>query len=166
MVDVLSMLAMAFLGHALAGLTQNLLHRWLGHAPAGAALHRIHVEMHHTIYTAVRMRSRRYEDAEITLTPLYLIPAFALAMLFLWLMPLFHAIAVTLGIAASFAAHVYVHAQYHVRGSWLQRYPWFRRGRLLHAVHHRDTTKNFSLIDYSWDRVFGTFRDPGKGVRP
>ena len=164
MFDVLSILAMALLGHALASLTQNLLHRWLGHAAAGGALQRIHQEMHHTIYTAARMCSRRYDDAETTLTPLYLIPAFALAGLFLWLAPLSLAIAFALGLAASFATQVYVHAQYHVRGSWLQRYRWFRRGRLLHAAHHRDTTKNFGLIDHSWDRLFGTFFDPRRNA--
>ena len=111
------------------------------------------------------MRSRRYEGAEITLTPFFLIPAFAWAALFAWLVPVPLAIALALGIAASFAAHVYLHAQYHVHGSRLQRYSWFRRRRLLHAVHHRDGTRNFGLIDFSWDRLFGTFRDPRRGVR-
>ena len=61
--------------------------------------------------------------------------------------------------ALSFYAHVYLDKQYHVSGSWLERFLWFRRKQELHFVHHRHAGTNFAVIDYFWDRLLGTFRD-------
>jgi hypothetical protein len=38
--------------------------------------------------------------------------------------------------AASFYAHVYIDKDYHVEGSRLERFAWFRRKRQLHFAHH------------------------------
>lgn len=40
-------------------------------------------------------------------------------------------------LTVSFLVHVYLHAHYHTSHSWLNRYRWFRRRRLLHALQHR-----------------------------
>jgi len=162
MSDLLPMLSMTLLGHACASLTQSLLHRWLGHTAAGGALSRIHRSSHHAVYTPARMVSKRYDDGESSLTALYVVPAATLAGFFLWLLPFPLAACLALGITASFAAHVYVHEQYHLSESKLRRYSWFRGRRLLHAIHHRDGTKNFGLIDFFWDRLFGTFQPPNR----
>lgn len=163
--DLVSMPVAALLGHAIASLTQNLLHRWLGHSAAGGALQRLHLSLHHAIYTEARMLSARFRSAETSLTPLYLVPAGVVAALGFWLLPVLQALCLVSGVAASFAAHVYLHEQFHLSGSKLQRYRWFRRRRLLHAVHHRDGSRNFGLVDFYWDRLFGTFRDV-QVVRP
>jgi hypothetical protein len=44
-------------------------------------------------------------------------------------------LAVALAAAASFYAHVYLDKAYHVEGSWLERFAWFRRKQQLHFVH-------------------------------
>lgn len=41
---------------------------------------------------------------------------------------------------------------------WLVRQPWFKRCRDLHDLHHARTTTNFGFFDFTWDRVFGTYR--------
>jgi len=51
----------------------------------------------------------------------------------------------------------HVHTQYHLNHSWLRRFGWFDRKRELHFVHHRDASKNFGVIEFVWDRVFGTY---------
>src|SRR5262249_8791124 len=38
---------------------------------------------------------------------------------------------------ASFYAHVFFDKEYHVEGSRLQRFAWFRRKQELHFAHHR-----------------------------
>jgi sterol desaturase/sphingolipid hydroxylase (fatty acid hydroxylase superfamily) len=159
------MLAMAALGHVLTSLVQDALHRLLGHSPAGGALHRAHAGSHHTVYTEARMVSSRYDDTEISLTPLYLVPALAVVMIFLWLLPLRYVACGAFGIFISFAAHVYLHAHYHLSQSRLRRHEWFRRRQRLHAIHHRDGTKNFGLIHFCWDRLLGTFCDSQPGTR-
>lgn len=157
--DFLSICAIIALGHVLTSFTQTLLHRWLGHTRAGGGLRRVHEGSHHTIYTERRMLSRKYDDSETSITPFFLAPALIVIGLFLWLVPLRLVIAIATGIAASYAAHVYLHAHYHLSTSPLRRYAWFRRLRRLHAIHHRDGTKNFGLLHFWWDRASGTFHD-------
>lgn len=60
--------------------------------------------------------------------------------------------------ALSFYAHVYIDNQYHLAGSWLDRFSWFRRKQQLHFLHHRHANCNFAVIDYFWDRLLGTYR--------
>jgi sterol desaturase/sphingolipid hydroxylase (fatty acid hydroxylase superfamily) len=59
----------------------------------------------------------------------------------------------------SFYGHVYIDKQYHVAGSWLSRFSWFRRKQQLHFIHHRHANCNFAVLDYFWDRLLGTYRD-------
>ena len=66
--------------------------------------------------------------------------------------------------AASFYAHVFFDKEYHVEGSRLQRFAWFRRKQELHFVHHRYANSNFAVIHFFWDRILGTYRMPD-GVR-
>src|SRR5207247_6247042 len=58
--------------------------------------------------------------------------------------------------AASFYAHVFFDKEYHVEGSRLQRFAWFRRKQELHFVHHRHANSNFAVIHFFWDRILGT----------
>ena len=58
----------------------------------------------------------------------------------------------------SFYGHVYIDKQFHVAGSWLGRFSWFRRKQQLHFVHHRHANCNFAVIDFFWDRILGAYR--------
>ena len=62
--------------------------------------------------------------------------------------------------AASFYAHVYLDKEYQLKGSSLVRFAWFRRKQQLHFVHHLHANSNFAVIDFFWDRVLGTYRNP------
>ena len=68
--------------------------------------------------------------------------------------------------AASFYAHVFFDKEYHVEGSRLQRFAWFRRKQELHFVHHRHANSNFAVIHFFWDRFFGTYRNSSAAPRP
>src|SRR6476620_5382944 len=50
--------------------------------------------------------------------------------------------------------------EYHVEGSRLHRFAWFRRKQELHFVHHRHANSNFAVIHFFWDRILGTYRRP------
>jgi sterol desaturase/sphingolipid hydroxylase (fatty acid hydroxylase superfamily) len=65
-----------------------------------------------------------------------------------------------LACAASFYAHVFFDKEYHVEGSRLERFAWFRRKQELHFVHHRHANCNFAVIHFFWDRILGTYRRP------
>jgi sterol desaturase/sphingolipid hydroxylase (fatty acid hydroxylase superfamily) len=66
--------------------------------------------------------------------------------------------------AASFYAHVFFDKEYHVEGSWLHRFAWFRRQQELHFVHHRHANSNFGVIHFFWDKILGTYRTPDAGA--
>ena len=70
-----------------------------------------------------------------------------------------------LEMSAVIAALTCAHNRFHVEGCGLERFRWFRRARAIHDLHH-DADVNFMVVDHFWDRLFGTFRDPGEGARP
>lgn len=60
----------------------------------------------------------------------------------------------------------YLHSQYAISTSWLNRYNWFNRDRKLHQIHHTylgehfTDSKNYSfggLMGFVIDRLVGTF---------
>jgi Fatty acid hydroxylase superfamily len=146
--------------HLVMSLSQTLMHYKLGHHPIGGRFFRNHINFHHTHYSKDRLVSAIYLDDEGNNTPFFFIPVFAVGACMYFLLPfdLFGVLAVTC--AASFYAHVFFDREYHVEGSRLQRFAWFRRKRELHFVHHRHANSNFGVIHFFWDRVLGTYRSP------
>ena len=67
--------------------------------------------------------------------------------------------------AVSFSAHVYLDKQYHAARSSLARFAWFRRKQELHFVHHLHGDSNFAVMDFFWDKVLGTYRNPDTDAR-
>lgn len=53
----------------------------------------------------------------------------------------------------------HLHAQYHIQGSYLERYSWFLERRYRHFWHHGHLRQNMSLggIDTIFDKLFGTY---------
>lgn len=54
-----------------------------------------------------------------------------------------------------------LHGEFHLRGSRLERFAWFRRARQHHALHH-DRDVNYMVGDHFWDRLFGTYMPPAE----
>jgi sterol desaturase/sphingolipid hydroxylase (fatty acid hydroxylase superfamily) len=52
-----------------------------------------------------------------------------------------------------------LHDAYHLRNSFWHRLPFFERLRKLHFLHHNRMNSNFGIINFFWDRVFGTYRE-------
>lgn len=106
------------------------------------------------------LASRVYRGDEGNNTPFFLIPAvlFGGPLFFALPLPLFLVMAIAT--AASFYAHVFFDREYHVEGSRLERFAWFRRKQQLHFVHHLHANTNFAVIEFFWDRVLGTYRRP------
>lgn len=151
------MLAGLLVGHILASFLQTILHRVLGHSPIGAWLQSLHIGEHHSLYSGEQLRMPSYHDDEKSLTLFYLIPAGMLVALFCWLMPAALAAGASAGVLLSYWAHSFLHTQFHLTHSRLERVPGFRQLRALHMVHHRQHNRNFAVIDLYWDRLMGTF---------
>jgi len=55
--------------------------------------------------------------------------------------------------------HDYIHDQFHILGSPWKRFAFFRKWREIHFLHHLNNGKNFGIITFWCDRLFGTFEN-------
>jgi sterol desaturase/sphingolipid hydroxylase (fatty acid hydroxylase superfamily) len=144
--------------HLTVSCGQTLMHYWLGHRRIGGGLFRNHINFHHSHYARGHLASAVPEGNQGNNTPYFLIPVLVAAAVVFFVLPRGLFFAVLLAAAMSFYAHVHLDKAYHVEGSYLERFAWFRRKRQLHFVHHLHANANFAVIDFFWDRVLGTFR--------
>ena len=139
---------------------QTLMHYKLGHGPLGGVFFRNHINFHHAYYSKDHLVSSAYLDEEGNNTPYFLIPTLIVEVGAYFVLPHDLFVVQLIVCAASFYAHVFFDKEYHVEGSRLQRFAWFRRKQELHFVHHRHADSNFAVIDFFWDRILGTYRMP------
>jgi sterol desaturase/sphingolipid hydroxylase (fatty acid hydroxylase superfamily) len=147
------------LTHLLVSFGQTIMHYKLGHHRMGGKLFRNHINFHHTYYSKDHLVSLTYLGEEGNNTPYFLIPACLVGTCSYLALP-FDLFAVqVVACAVSFYVHVFFDKEYHVEGSWFQRFAWFRHKQALHFVHHRHANNNFAVIDFFWDRILGTYRN-------
>ena len=146
---------------------QTFLHYKVAHHRIGGKLFRNHINFHHTHYAGDHLVSRTYLGSnEGNITPYFFIPIFLVGACAYFLLPLNLFVVIVITSAASFYAHVFFNREYHVEGSWLQRFTWFRRQQELHFVHHRHANSNFAIIHFFWDKMLGTLSNAGCGAIP
>jgi sterol desaturase/sphingolipid hydroxylase (fatty acid hydroxylase superfamily) len=147
--------------HLVMSFAQTLMHYKLGHHPIGGKFFRNHINFHHAYYAKDHLVSPTYLGDEGNNTPFFFVPVFLVGACTYLLLPLDLFLVQVVACAASFYAHVFFDKEYHVEGSQLQRFAWFRRKQELHFVHHRHANSNFAVIHFFWDRILGTYRTPG-----
>ncbi len=147
--------------HLVISFAQTLLHYKIGHHPMGGRFFRNHINFHHTYYSKDHLISQVYRSGKNT--PFFLIPVFLVGACTYLVLPIDLFVVQVVACAASFCVHVFFDKEYHVEGSRLQRFAWFRRKQELHFVHHRHANKNFGVIHFFWDRILGTYRRPKAG---
>jgi hypothetical protein len=157
-IDVFLYCFTAMIAHFLMSLGQTLFHRYLGHRRLGGRFFKNHVQFHHTHYSGDHVVSDHYLNKEGNNTPYFLIPTTLVVGLSYSFLRLDLFMVQLAAMSLSFYGHVYLDKQYHVAGSWLGRFSWFRRKQQLHFVHHRHANCNFAVIDFFWDRILGAYR--------
>jgi sterol desaturase/sphingolipid hydroxylase (fatty acid hydroxylase superfamily) len=149
--------------HLVMSCSQTLLHYGLGHCRLGGVLYRNHIKFHHTYYATDHLASATYRGEDGNNTPYFLIPTLLVGCALFFVLPWPIFAVMVLASATSFYAHVVLDREYHVENSRLERFAWFRRKRQLHFVHHLHAGTNFAVIDFFWDRLFGTYRGADRG---
>jgi hypothetical protein len=156
------LLLTAVVTHLLMSFSQTLMHYRLGHRRLGGPFFRNHINFHHVHYSKDHLASLTYiknaDDGNNT--PFFLIPVALMLLATYFVFPLGVFIIQIIAASLSFSAHVYLDNQYHISGSPLLRFAWFRRKQQLHFIHHTHGDSNFALIDNFWDRLLGTYRNP------
>ena len=146
--------------HLVMSFAQTLMHYKLGHHPMGGKFFRNHINFHHTYYAKDHLVSSKYISDKGNNTPFFLILTLLVGTCTYFLLPTDLFITQIISGALSFWVHTYFDKEYHVEGSWLQNFAWFRRKQELHFAHHRHADSNFAVIDFFWDRVLRTYRRP------
>ena len=152
--------------HLVMSFAQTLMHYKLGHHPMGGKFFRNHINFHHTYYSKDHLVSRKYLGDQGNNTPFFFIPVFLVGACTYLVLPFDLFVVQVVACVASFYTHVFFDKEYHVQGSRLQRFAWFRRKQELHFVHHRHANSNFAVIHFFWDRILGTYRRPDAGQTP
>jgi fatty acid hydroxylase family protein len=150
--------------HLVMSFWQTLIHYKVAHHPMGGKIFRNHINFHHTHYSDAHLVSRTYLGDEGNTTPYFFIPVSVVGGCAYFLLPLNLFVVMVIASAASFYAHVFFDKEYHVEGSRLQRFAWFRRKQELHFVHHRHANSNFGVIHFFWDKILGTYRKSDFGA--
>jgi len=52
----------------------------------------------------------------------------------------------------------YFHTHIHTRDSWLDKHEWFIKMREIHFNHHKNTSKNFNILDMNIDKLMKTYK--------
>ena len=159
MIAVCLVSALTFVFATLFG---HVLH-WMIHQPWTGRLYRAHRAHHFDLYPPSDYTSDKYRGAGTDSTvftfallgaPLVLFPA--AAGLLGWV-PVSWSIACVLTLLAVGFLNDYIHDSFHLNRHWLHGYDFYKRMDDLHYHHHVDTSKNFGIFLFVWDRVFGTF---------
>lgn len=151
---ILSVIVASFVGY--------FVHRAI-HKPWTGPLYRGHMEHHLTIYPKERLTSEKYELKKWYHSgPVLFTPGAVAVILIIGLVcwtfniPLMSFAAFSGGLVAFGFLNDYVHDSYHLRRHWLQKFSFYRVLRRWHFQHHVNMTKNFGIVDMTWDRVFKT----------
>ena len=150
----------AVAAHLVVSFGQTLMHYKLGHHPMGGKFFRNHINFHHTYYSKDHLVSKTYLGDEGNNTPFFFIPVFLVGVCTYLVLPIDLFVVQAGACLVSFYAHVFFDKEYHVEGSRLLRFAWFRRKQELHFVHHLHANTNFAVIHFFWDRILGTYRRP------
>jgi sterol desaturase/sphingolipid hydroxylase (fatty acid hydroxylase superfamily) len=162
----LPLIALTAVGtHLVLSSGQTLFHYGLGHHRLGGIFYRNHIRFHHTHYAKGHLVSSTYRGNDGNNTPYFLIPTVLVAGTMYLVLPLTLFVVMIAASAVSFGAHVFLDKQYHAERPRLARFAWFRRRQQLHFVHHLHENSNFAVIDFFWDRILGTYRNPDMDVR-
>ena len=147
-----------FVGTAVvSSLLGYLIHR-LAHWPKAGIFYAMHMEHHRELYPPHEFLSEEYKSAGVASFRLWFVPIITVvvAAFILWL-PTWYAVAATASLGIISALDDYLHDQFHLTGSRLVRFRWFRRLRALHLLHHRNMRKNYGIFSFVLDRMLGSF---------
>lgn len=145
-----------------AAIVQTLLHRIFGHRDRIHSVYVTHARGHHGKYPPQRLLTDEWLDSGQHVMWYYAIPFVPAALLVGWLFGPWIFCSHVAGMAFAIWWHIYLHKQYHLKGSAWERFHWFRRKRALHFEHHRHVHKNYAIVEYWIDILLRTRKEPGE----
>lgn len=140
---------------------EYFLHRF-SHSPKSGYIYKIH-KKHHTIhYPITNLMSKEYKtdyiyglsDGLLAHGP----PTISIVGLLYFFLD--KDIFFKLSSCILFTAYIsdYFHTHFHTQDSWLDNYQWFIKMREIHFNHHKNTGKNFNILNMNIDKLMKTYK--------
>jgi sterol desaturase/sphingolipid hydroxylase (fatty acid hydroxylase superfamily) len=157
---LLSLLATSAATYYAASIVQVVAHRFFGHVDRLRPVFESHTAGHHGTYRNEALLSDSWVPAERHVM-WYFVPLFAPMVFAVYLVAPFAIFAAhVFGLTFAIWWHVFLHQQYHLRGSIFERFQWFQRKQQLHFVHHRHVRRNYAIVEFWLDHLLGTLEKP------
>ena len=152
---ILYSVLVTFFGHAV---------HWMLHQKWSGRLFKSHMIHHYKLYPIKDFESIEYRSAgKDSTTKTFVVFSIPVAVL-PFVVSYFGFIPITIAIL-SFAIGIIIglfndwaHDSYHVIGHPLRKLPMWKYWRDMHYQHHADTTKNYGIWYFFWDRLFKTYK--------
>jgi hypothetical protein len=135
---------------------QTLLHRFFGHKDRIHPIYQTHAKGHHAKYPPNRLITDVWVDSERHVMWYFAIPLIPGSLVMWYFFGPWLFVSHVASLAFTFWSHIYLHKQYHIRGTWWERFKWFQKKRELHFIHHRHAMANFAVVEFWLDRILGT----------
>lgn len=162
---MLSILALVAGAIVLATLIGHVVH-WLLHKRWSGPFYRGHMEHHLEHYPPSALVSKAYlvpkwhRSGPVLFTPAFLIiVAAAGGLTYLLELPIVPMVTFCVTIMLFGLLNDAIHDAFHVEKSIMHFLPGFAKMRSRHFLHHNNMRKNFGIIVFTWDKLFGTLRD-------
>ena len=138
---------------------QTVLHRYFGHKQRIRAVFEAHAIRHHGQYPPSKLQTDDFIELESHALYYYGIPIVVFLAISYLAFGLLTTTAYVVGVLFTFVWHYYLHRQYHLTKSPLDRFGWFQKKRHLHFEHHRNARVNYAVVEFWIDTLMGTRRD-------
>jgi sterol desaturase/sphingolipid hydroxylase (fatty acid hydroxylase superfamily) len=142
-----------------ASIIQAVSHRLFGHTNRISDVFESHALGHHGIYKSSQLLLDRWVAAEKHVMWYFALLFAPMSISVCLVAPVHVVVFHFLGLAFAVWWHVFLHQQYHLRGSTFERFHWFRRKRRLHFVHHQCILKNYAIVEFWLDKIMGTYHE-------
>lgn len=139
---------------------EYLLHRF-SHNPKSGYIYKIHKKHHTKHYPISKLMSEKYNtdytyglsDGLLAHGP----PTLTIIILLYYFLD--YNSYIKLSSSIIFFAYIsdYFHTHIHLKNTWLDKYKFFLKMREIHFNHHKNTTKNYNIIDMNIDKVLKTY---------
>lgn len=137
-------------------IVQTIFHKLFGHRNKIKVIYETHALGHHDKYRPSNLLTEKWIDSEQHVMWYYAIPTVPIFLLLMYLSSIDIMIGFICGLIFSVWWHIYLHEQYHIKGSYFERYNWFLRKRKLHFLHHLEVTSNYAIVEFWIDDLLRT----------
>lgn len=134
---------------------QAVFHRIFGHHKIVGQIYEAHCNGHHAKYASKNLQDQEWIESGHHVMWYYAIPLGLLAALIIIFLGIKVFVAHAIAVGLSIWLHIYLHEQFHIAGSFWERYLWFHRKREHHFGHHRDPKSNYAIVE-TWMDFFLT----------